>query len=371
MWRAARSEDLQNSDPRNAPMKSTPDPMRRSFWPLTRAVSAVIVTFALGQGALVTAQEPDSTPAPAGSNQDGKLPVPPVTASMRMEADPAFTAPPEEIPAVEGAELTSFLHSSGAVARKGYLKDGARVGLWISWHANGRRATLGAYSNYKRVGPWVITKPDGTKVEGQYDAEGRRQGLWRTYAPNGSLRLRAFWKDDLRTNIFERFYPSGLRAAFVTYSGGLRNGQSTKYNMMSGLPLEQGSWSGGREDGPWRTWHKNGQLSSEGAYERGRKVGPWVEYHDNGRRYRVGSYVNGVQSGEWVGYFKRGEREFVGTFKGGVLDGPYVGFWPSGDKRGEGSYSKGVFEGPWKFWGRDGQVDPAQTGTYRGGDLIR
>lgn len=290
---------------------------------------------------------------------------------MRLASDPAFTGPPAVIPEVVGGELVSFLHLGGTVARKGYLKDGARTGLWISWHPDGREATRGAYSGYQRVGPWVFSPEDGTRVDGQFDQAGRLQGLWRTFGPKGQLRLRAFWKDGLRTAIFERFNSTGLRGAYSTYAGGLKEGLSCTYDPASGLPAEQGSWVKDRKEGQWRTWHANGQLASEGSYARGRRVGPWVQYHDNGRRYRVGHYVDGRQSGEWVGYFKRGEREFIGTFKDGALAGPYVGFWPNGDKRGEGSYAKGVFEGPWTFWDRSGQVDPSTTGTYRGGDLVR
>lgn len=358
-------------------MKPTSHPKSRALRPVFVAAGAAFAALALSQVSPGRNLELGVFPAPgpfqeAPVQADGeKLPEPPVTASMRLEGDPAFTPPPKEIPVVADCELVSFLHSSGAVARKGYLKEGARTGLWISWHADGREATRGAYADYKQVGPWVFTEEDGTRVEGQFDEQGRRQGLWRTFTPKGQLRLRAFWKDDLPTSTFEWFNKTGLRAAYTTYANGIREGMSCRYGLTSGLPIEQGAWVKGRQEGPWRTWHANGQLSTEGRYSRGQKVGPWVAYHDNGRRYRVGSYVDGLKSGEWVGFFKRGEREFIGTYQDGALNGPYTGFWPNGDKRGKGSYANGVFEGPWTFWDRNGQLDPSMTGTYRGGDLVR
>ena len=77
---------------------------------------------------------------------------------------PAFVPPAETPDAVEGGVLTRFFHDDGTVAREGYLKDGARVGVWKSWFLNGQLALHGAYQGYARVGSWVLNSEDGKSI---------------------------------------------------------------------------------------------------------------------------------------------------------------------------------------------------------------
>lgn len=333
--------------------------------PLAAALAAV----ALAGSASATLVLQDS-PVDAAASQDATAEI--IDAASRLETDPVFEAPPEEIPAVEGGELVVFEHPGGMVARRGHLVDGQRAGIWISWHPSGVRATLGAYRDYGRVGPWVITRPDGARNEGSYGERGRKQGLWRSYFPNGSLREREFWKDGRQVGTLERFNPQGNRVQATCFLNGQRHGAHSRFSADGRVTVEEGSYFKGGADGDWVYRHLNGRTAAEGAYSVGQKTGSWMEYHANGQKRLAGGYdARGRRTGEWRGFSKRGAREFVATFVDGELDGPYVQYWPSGDKRGEGSYQKGQLHGPWSFWTQDGIVDAVRTGTYREGTLLR
>jgi len=57
----------------------------------------------------------------------------------------------------------------------------------------------------------------------------------------------------------------------------------------------------------------------KGTYKDGKRDGPWVSYHDNGQLFQKGSYKDGNADGPWVGYMKDGtvDDNLTGTFKNG------------------------------------------------------
>ena len=46
-------------------------------------------------------------------------------------------------------------------------------------------------------------------------------------------------------------------------------------------------------DGPWKTYHENGQLRSEGTYKDGQLDGLWKVYDINGQLFREETYKDG------------------------------------------------------------------------------
>ena len=55
----------------------------------------------------------------------------------------------------------------------------------------------------------------------------------------------------------------------------------------------------GVEDGPFESYHENGQLRRRGTYKDGVEDGPVEEYYDNGQLYEKGAYKDGEPCGEW------------------------------------------------------------------------
>jgi len=82
----------------------------------------------------------------------------------------------------------------------------------------------------------------------------------------------------------------------------------------------QGAFKGGKRDGAWVFYHKNGQLSSKGAYKDGEADGTWLSYHENGQLRSVGDLKNFRPEGVWVAHNEDGtiNKELTGTYKDGV-----------------------------------------------------
>ena len=109
----------------------------------------------------------------------------------------------------------------------------------------------------------------------------------------------------------------------------------------------QGSFKKGKWDGPWVSYHDNGQLLGKGSYKDGKREGPWVYYLDNGQLWSKGTWKDGKEDGPLVKYHDNGQLWFKGTFKDGELDGPWVGYY------------------------RDGTVNEYFTGTFKDGVKVK
>ena len=74
------------------------------------------------------------------------------------------------------------------------------------------------------------------------------------------------------------------------------------------------------ENGPWVSYHENGQLHYKSSYNDGVKDGHWVAYWADGQLMYKGSYKNGVEDGPWVSYHENGQLidSESGTFRNGV-----------------------------------------------------
>ena len=60
-----------------------------------------------------------------------------------------------------------------------------------------------------------------------------------------------------------------------------------------------GSLRDGKWDGPFESYHDNGQLRRKGTYKDGVEDGPVEEYYDSGQLYEKGAYKGGGKCGEW------------------------------------------------------------------------
>ncbi|MCB9224988.1 MAG: hypothetical protein H6582_12460 [Crocinitomicaceae bacterium] len=100
--------------------------------------------------------------------------------------------------------------------------------------------------------------------------------------------------------------------------------------------------------GPYKMYHRNGQVQVEGEYQEGMMVGKWTYRYDTGIKSSEGSYnifaKNGVSEskkhGEWTKWHRNGLLESKGNYYMGVA----VGVWKYYDDTGELTESKNFGE---------------------------
>jgi len=118
-------------------------------------------------------------------------------------------------------------------------------------------------------------------------------------------------------------------------------------------------------EGESRSWHENGEVSSEGAYRHGKRHGIWTSWDSDGKKIGVAQFIDGEPAATWVQYYADGKKMLEIAYASGEADGPWVRWHPNGTKAAEGQYSSGLPDGAWNYW--DANSARIRTEHYKGG----
>ncbi|MEY3399286.1 MAG: hypothetical protein RL220_1880 [Bacteroidota bacterium] len=80
----------------------------------------------------------------------------------------------------------------------------------------------------------------------------------------------------------EEYYDNGTLKVKMPYLNDLREGETYTY-YKDGKPWSLNTFKRDTLDGPYKTWHENGQLYWDGIYSRGLEKGVWTIYDDQGK----------------------------------------------------------------------------------------
>ena len=69
--------------------------------------------------------------------------------------------------------------------KQGSLRNGKRVGPWVTYHDNGQVWVKGTYKDGKRDGPWVSYHDKGQLYSKGTYKNGKKHGPWGRYHDNG------------------------------------------------------------------------------------------------------------------------------------------------------------------------------------------
>lgn len=133
------------------------------------------------------------------------------------------------------------------------------------------------------------------------------------------------------------------------------------------------------KDGPYTSYHENGQLENEGNYKNGEKSGVWKEYWDNGQLFQEWDYTSS-KNGIHRTYWKNGQLFNEYNYKEGKKDGIHKSFTEEGQLHTEVYYKDDTLDGPWKeyhengkLWGernyKNGKMEGSSKSYYENGQL--
>ncbi len=187
--------------------------------------------------------------------------------------------------------------------------------------------------------------------EGIYDEEGIKQGLWKEYYDSGELRSEGKYENGVRVGEWKFYYRNGKIDQKGKYIKGKPEGDWRWFHE-NGNPWREEVYLKGKEDGPSVEYNDTGLTVAKGEYIEGEKEGPWN--YQYGDFKEEGSYKDGQQDGEWKSWYKNGELSFEGRYVNGLEDGKHVWYHDNGKVREEGKYILGSREGVWKKYDPEG-----------------
>ncbi len=276
--------------------------------------------------------------------------------------------------------------------------NGLKQGMWKEFYPTGIIKTEVTYFDDKMNGYLKEYSPKGSLLNTTKYINGVLQtnvpelakvDVKTYYYPDGKVKYVGTYRDDTPEGIHREFTPEGEVKNSKVYVEGVLVGEGIIDTL-------------GRQQGPWKEFHTNGELKSQGEFLNGKRIGEWVFYHPNKKIEQKGKYdKKGKAQGVWKWYYESGnllreenylndKREGIMTeysdsgkviTKGEFIDGLKEGAWflELQDYREEGNYKADMRDGEWKHYflntnkvryqGKyiDGVPDGMQTYYYENG----
>ncbi len=170
----------------------------------------------------------------------------------------------------------------------------------------------------------VNDEQDDPKIN-QKDEKGRKQGKW------------IFFGKDKP----EKGYPMEGKISEGTYKNDRKDGHWIMYYKDGETPKTEGEFVNNRPNGPFVRYHPNGEVKEKGTFNKRRYVDSLMRFNSEGVVIYESSYnETGKESGPVKYFHDNGNPEFVYNAKNGIPTGEATRYWPNGDVKEEIVYAE-------------------------------
>lgn len=164
-----------------------------------------------------------------------------------------------------------------------------------------RAELFSAIETYQRDRKWAKEDAKGPMIKGM------KNGEWKTYFKNGRLASVENYKNDTLNGPRIFYFPDGQCQSRMNYKMGIQVDSFFFYS-------------------------SNGKVSHQGfSNPQGKDEGPFKIYHDNGQLSQIGQYVNGYMDGEFRSFYKSGKLKEVQYYKMNKKTGTWIQLSEAGD----------------------------------------
>jgi antitoxin component YwqK of YwqJK toxin-antitoxin module len=181
-------------------------------------------------------------------------------------------------------------------------------GTYLLKHDNGKIYQTGQIKDGNRIGQWMTYRYDGSKQE---ESEYK----------NGVYLLKNAWLEDGEQTIT---------------NGG---GEYITYHPDEKTIQESGAVQNGLREGQWITYSSAGDTLQIANFKGGKLNGNQRYYFDGGLLYATGNILNDKREGEWNWFYESGGVESSVFFKEGKKEGVQI-FWSESGKKSKEEHYK-------------------------------
>ena len=181
----------------------------------------------------------------------------------------------------KGYENSEVYFPNGQLRKKGYLKNGKKVGKWTFFHRDGNIEAERLFHEDKPTGIWVVYNHhheiDHFEDHGLLKTNGQFVEFYRS----GNVKRSSFFNNKKLDGMYVQYYENGKVKLNGQYRKNLQEGSWT-YLTSNGTVEKVETYNHGLLDGEWKQYFKSGQIKLQGKYANNKRVGQWVWYDKNG-----------------------------------------------------------------------------------------
>ncbi len=222
----------------------------------------------------------------------------------------------------------------------GTFVDDQLSGAWSVVDAEGRQVFEWNYQDNHRDGKCAWLYPNGEVWRQVEYLQGEPHGEFTEWAPDGELIAKERFDHGRREVVQVEWYAPGVKKTEALYSIA-RERVEVELDWWAGVHRIKVTGREGKDlrNGPYITWHRNGQMAMQGKYVDDQPDGKFHFWHPNGQKAIEGEYVGGLQTGRWTWWHENGVRQIQGAFERGAQEGQWSWWSPEGKLAESAIYS--------------------------------
>jgi antitoxin component YwqK of YwqJK toxin-antitoxin module len=163
---------------------------------------------------------------------------------------------------------------------------------------------------------------------------GKKEGITKFVNKNGTVLSEIGYKNDIIEGVVKQYYPA------------------------SGALLCSMEYSGGKQNGYFKTYYESGGRQVEAMYKNGERNGAYILYDEFGDKAIECIYKDGLKEGKSITYYPKssggGIFEYT-EYKNGLIEGNKVALYQTGEVLSVTPYVKGNPQEYTKTYGRKGE----------------
>lgn len=195
----------------------------------------------------------------------------------------------------------------------------------------------------------------------------QENGMKRTYYKSGKLCVEKVLKNGKIDGEYKEYYENGQLKRKMKYNNGCEMDGESAYRMVV------------EKDGTVKSYYESGKLQgtwhiTEMKYDdtwkiyKGKMNGPYETYHENGQLEREANFKNDNMDGVYKFYGKNGKIFMISNYKDGKLEGQTKIYNINGVLLEEAFYKDGKANGLVKNYYEDGVIKSIEE--YKNNDMI-
>jgi antitoxin component YwqK of YwqJK toxin-antitoxin module len=199
-------------------------------------------------------------------------------------------------------------YPNGELMYKGYFRDNKPEGKMLRYYEDGLlQAELYFPEDSDVTYSTMYFKNGQAGAEGKYIRQ-QRDSIWSYYSYyTGALSYRESYSMGKKEGLSVKYYPEGIPAEMIFWSGDMKNGTWKQYFEDSTLRLSS-AYLADLLEGPFRVYNRNKVLKIDGTYSKGKMTGDWHFYDNEGKlmrtlKYEDGELLNKEEKEKWAKEF--------------------------------------------------------------------
>ena len=154
---------------------------------------------------------------------------------------------------------------------QGNVKDGKRVGQWLSWYPDGEKRMEFNYNDGLPASRTLWHENGTISSKTLYDDDGKITNWMRHWDDNGTLREEHEWLAGVEHGKARLFDHKGNLQRSATYRDGEKDGAEIWY-YADGSKLWETRYEMGERTGTWTQYNPKGELTAQSTWQKGKLV---------------------------------------------------------------------------------------------------